>query len=137
MYIIARQIKFQKFWNAKLILNDIERLNPDFYPVPTKEVVSVNEGIKTDLVNITDGFLKKEKFIKVYNSCGKILHSSNPFGSIINYDYYEKQLAIYMEEIKLLLNSHLIKLLGCDNLYLVHMKEEGDEKVHFYIFNKI
>lgn len=26
--------KYAQYWNARLILQDIERLNPDFYPIP-------------------------------------------------------------------------------------------------------
>src|SRR5688572_32558483 len=29
---------FEKSWNARLILQDIERVNPEFYPRPVEEV---------------------------------------------------------------------------------------------------
>lgn len=131
-----RKIKFEKFWNLKFIIKDIERLNKDFYPKPIKEVPSLKPNTKRDLVDISEGFLTKEEFVKVYERCGKILHANNPFGSKANLDVYEKQITSWMGKIEILLNSHIIKLLDDDNLYLIHMKEEKDDLVHFYVFMK-
>ncbi|WP_027088944.1 hypothetical protein [Thomasclavelia saccharogumia] len=35
--------KFVKHYHTKRILNDLERINPDFYPVPTKRVTHENK----------------------------------------------------------------------------------------------
>jgi hypothetical protein len=41
--------KVSKAWNAGELLKELERVNPDFYPVPVIEVASNEPGVKTDL----------------------------------------------------------------------------------------
>jgi len=130
----SEQIKYQKYWHAERILNDIERLNPDFYPRPIIEIHSNRPNVKNDLIDKTDGFLTKTEFIKVYEKCGKIMHADNPFGSKVDLDYYEKQIADWLNKLIGLLNSHMIRLKGHDNFYLIHMHEERDDLVHGYNF---
>jgi hypothetical protein len=132
-----QQIKFQKFWHAKRIISDIERLNPDFYPKPIKEVPTSNPAIKNDLVELKTGFLTKEEFIKVYEKCGKIMHADNPFGSKTDLDYYEKQIKEWLFKTINLLNCHMIKLKGNEDFYLIHMQEKGDDLVHGYRFGRV
>ena len=126
--------KYEDFWNAKLILQDIERLNPEFYPIAVKEVPSLRPGVKNELVNKATGFLTREAFVKVYDKCGKLMHSHNPFGSHCDYDYYEKQIMEWEDLIIGLLNSHLIHIKGVDGFFLIHMQEEGRDDVHGYWF---
>ncbi|QIR76220.1 hypothetical protein FA592_08225 [Sulfurospirillum diekertiae] len=136
--IFLRQVQnLKKMWNAKLILKDIERLNPDFYPNPIYEKPSDLEGVENDLINIKEGYLNKEDFIKAYDACGKILHAENPLGHKIDYKYYETNILIWMGKIKLLLNCHTIKLLNDNNLYVVHMQEQGKESSTVYVFELI
>jgi len=119
--------KFSKCWNARLILQDIERLNPEFYPRPIQDV-------NGNLVAIESGFLTQRKFTKVYEKCGSILHAENPFGSKVDYGYYEKSIPSWLMQIMRLLNNHIIHLLDDPNIYVVHMKEERDDRVHAYTF---
>ena len=133
----AQNEKFAKVWNARLILNDIERLNSQFYPKPIREVPSAKPGILNDLQDITDGFLTKEDFLKVYEKCGAMMHSDNPYGGKTDYQYYDKSLPKWMEKIRVLLNSHIIRLINGENFYLIHMKEDRDDKVHGYTFGPV
>ncbi len=90
-----------------------------------------------DWQELKEGYLTKEDFLKVYEKCGKIMHADNPFGSKTDLDYYEKQIDIWINKIIRLLNSHLIKLVDDTNLYLIHMQEERDDKVHVYTFELV
>jgi hypothetical protein len=132
-----QQIKYQRFWHAERIISDIERLNPDFYPRPIIEVPSKKPFIKNDLVDMKDGFLTKEDFIKVYEKCGKIMHADNPFGSKTEFDYYEKQINEWNRKVIKLLNCHMIRLKNDDFFYLIHMQEKQDNLVHGYRFGKV
>ena len=125
---------FHKFWHGGRIMNDIEKVNPDFYPNPIEEILSQIEGVKYEWKNVKDGFLTKDDFVKTYEKCGKIMHADNPFGSKTDYSYYEKQISQWMTKISKLLKSHQIKLLSDNNLYLFHMAEKRDGKVHGYTF---
>jgi len=119
--------EFAKCWNAPHILKDIERINPHFYPQPFKD-------INGKFVDITSGFLTRKRFLKVYEKCGAILHADNPYGSKVDYAYYQKSIQTWLTEIMVLLGIHKITLLDDPNLYVVHMKEDRDDKVYAYTF---
>jgi hypothetical protein len=78
--------------------------------------------------------LNKDKFVDVLNQCGKMLHSANPFDENLDYAKYDKCIPIWMEEIRRLLNSHTVKLVNDDNIYLIHMREDRDDYAHGYVF---
>lgn len=130
-------LKYAQYWNAKYILSDIERLNPDFYPIPIIEVPSDKKNIVNDLQNKTSRYLTRDDFVSVYNKCGRMMHASNPFGSKYDYDFYNQKIAEWLNLIIELLNSHLIHIKGIDGFYLIHMQEDGKEDVHGYYFEKI
>lgn len=119
------QIKYHKFWNARLILKDIEKLNKDFYPKPV-----LND--KEKLVEIKEGVLTKENFIKVYEKLGKIMHNDNPFGSKTDYKHYEEEIAKWTKQITKLLERHLVKLKGSDGFYLIHLENEKNNRPCLY-----
>jgi hypothetical protein len=62
------------------------------------------------------------------------MHASNPYGSKIDYAFYEKNIPIWHKRIRNLLNSHQIILVNTSDIHLIHMKEAHDDKVHHYIF---
>jgi hypothetical protein len=131
------QIKYQKFWHAERILKDIERLNPDFYPKPITEVRSENPNIENSLEDKTEGFLTIKEFIKVYEKCGKMMHADNPFGSKVDFDFYERQIADWLANIMGLLNTHMIKLKGHEDFFLIQMHVQEDDLVHGYFFKEV
>ncbi len=129
--------KYEGYWNAKLILNDIERFNPEFYPIPVSEVPPTIPGAEKDLQTKITGFLTRDNFEKVYEKCGKMMHAYNPFGSKYDFDYYRNKVAEWHNLIIGLLNSHLIHLKGIDGYYLIHLMEDRDDKVHGYYFGRM
>lgn len=125
---------FSKCWNARYLFKDIERINPDFYPHPIVEVPSKQPGARMEWQDKKEGFLTKKEFLKLYEKCGAIMHAGNPYGSQVDYGYYEKNIQSWIDKVIGLLNSHTIRLFNDPNLYLVHMKEDRDDKVHHYVF---
>ena len=125
--------EFSKCWNAQYLLRDIERLNADFYPRPVIEVPSTQPGVKMEWRDKKDGFLTRDEFLKLYQKCGAIMHAGNPYGSQVDYGYYERNVQTWLTKITGLLNSHTIRLVNDKNLYLIHM-QENDGKVHHYVF---
>lgn len=57
--------KFASHWHAGRIMRDVESINPKFYPEPFREIPSQSQGVKNDLVPMTEGFLTKKDFISV------------------------------------------------------------------------
>ena len=125
---------FSKCWNAHYLLRDMERVNPDFYPRPIIEVPSQQPHAKMEWQDKKDGFLTNNEFLKLYEKCGAIMHAGNPYGSNVDFEYYGRNIQGWQDKIIGLLNSHTIRLVNDPNVYLLHMKEDRDEKVHHYVF---
>ena len=123
---------FAKTWNAELLLKDLERVNPDFYPQPVLEHRNPEVGIDAKLESMKSGFLTRKAFVKVYKKCGALVHASNPNGSKIDYLFYSSRFPIWRQEIVNLLRSHRIRLTGSETFYLVHVEERHDGKARHY-----
>ena len=80
-----------------------------------------------------DGWLSKEEFVELYNSCGAIVHADNPNGEKTDYADYEKKVPLWHKKITGLLNSHLIKLIDDPNIYLIQMGSP-EERPSYTIF---
>lgn len=126
--------KVSKAWNAGDLLRELEGVNSNFYPVPVVEIPSKIPGMASELKNRDADFLSKSDFSEVYGRCGVMAHAANPFGKGIAYQYYETVLPSWRAQVVNLLNCHQIHLLNRPGFYLIHMKEERDDKVHFYKF---
>jgi hypothetical protein len=127
--------RVSKAWNAGDLLKELEQVNPDFYPVPILEVPSKIPGVASEIRKRADtDYLTRSEFTEVYGRCGVMAHAANPFGKKIDYDYYQKILPHWQKQIMNLLNSHQIHLVGKPEIYLIHMKEDRDDRVHFYKF---
>jgi len=129
--------EFARFWNARRLLEDIERVNPGFYPEPIIEKLNPEPGVKTAWEKKESGFLTREDFVTLYKQCGAILHAENPYGLEVDYGVYERNAPMWRGKIIALLNCHLIHLVNDKNIYLVHMQEEQDGRVHHYTFGPV
>lgn len=119
--------KFAKNYHAERILRDLERVNKDFYPVPTKrKIVGLTPEGKSisEMIEIKEGFLNKEEFIKIYEKCGGMLHAINPYASTKNLDDIQKEFPEWLSKIAILINHHHIEL--CDGTALVGMLKRDD-----------
>ena len=120
-------------WNARLILADIERIHPDFFPKPI--VIDPTDEYKWN--DRTDDYLTKEKFVRIYERCGKFLHE-NPL-KMTNADIDNEYSKVWNEitEWRILiinlLNTHTIKLYNQKDLFYIAMNTE-DQPPHGNIF---
>jgi len=124
--------KFEKLWNAREILRDIKKVNPDFYPKPVNETKSEDPQIGFHLDKVISGYLTEKKFLKIYEKCGGIMHAANPFKNKFDYNYYKINIPFWVTEITTLLNIHLITLVNSREIYIVKMNVKTDGKVHAY-----
>lgn len=129
--------KLGKQWNGDAILKLVERINPDFYPVPVIERSSRHPAAKMELVEKTDGFLSRGEFSRLYNLCGDLMHADNPLGRKTNYHVFWEEGPVWESKILELLGCHKIRLVGQDGFYIVHMHEKRDERVHMYEFGRL
>ncbi|HLI30390.1 MAG TPA: hypothetical protein VKV79_04725 [Terriglobia bacterium] len=142
--LVANQDKYAKayasfatHWHAGRMLRDLEKINPHFYPKPVIEIPLTGPGPKTKLIERNTDYLSKNDFIEAYDKCSEIAHAANPYGSRIEYPDYKAKLPLWRTRIINLLNSHQIQLVDQTGFYLIHMKEERDERVHFYEFQPV
>jgi hypothetical protein len=115
--------EFASHWHAKRMLEALEKINPDFFPVPVQPAVQMRNGVKHLTIRV-DGFLTKDEFVSLYGKCGKILHARNPFTDedpIIQIGYSVKE---WVSRIQALLGFHYVHLVGGDK-WIVRIPQEG------------
>lgn len=78
-------------WNAKVMLREIGRINPKFYPVPGKQIIDPKTGKIKEVINITEGYLKREEFPGVYKKCSDAIHSHPFFKGSFDYNSLERE----------------------------------------------
>lgn len=127
--------KFATHWNARFLLRDLKRVNPDFYPKPVVESPSSDSRALHQLKERGPDYLTREEFEKAYEKISAIMHAANPYGSKVDLDYYLGRLPIWRTAILNLLNNHQVRLLNDRGFYVIHMKEDRDDKVHYYRFD--
>jgi len=139
--LVANKAEFSRmyansamYWRADLLLRDLERVNPGFYPHPILEIPSTDPKFVRKWVDKETGYLTKADFVKVYKKCAAVMHARNPYGRQFDYGYYQENIPVWRDQLIGLLNSHLIRLVDDTNLYIVHMQEDQDDKVHAYTF---
>ncbi len=132
-------------WHALDILRVIEQANPEFYPVPTKDGPRDEQGV-IQIVDKKGDFLTQEKFVTLYNACGEILHTRNPFSSrpAVRLDTKEacqrqiKAAGRWENRIIRLLTHHRFKVKDDETLYIAHTV--GEQHVfhvtEFELFSK-
>ena len=116
----------EKKWNARLILQDIERIHPDFYPIP----VDIDPNDKYRWLDKRKPYLTKELFVSVYKKCGKILHEDSVFKEDKDmdstYNQADKQINNWAFLIMNLLNTHIVHLYNKKDLFYITMGGEDD-----------
>jgi hypothetical protein len=113
--------KFAEHWNARSMLRDLERVNPDFYPQPIVQEPTTESGAVMRWLERPDDYLTKHRFIGVYEKCGGLMHAENPYAPARDYEYYKQQLKPWRNQTINLLNAHTVTLSGESNLYLFQM----------------
>lgn len=126
MYSQARK-KYASDWHAKKVLSLAETLNPNFYPVPINQVKVEGQEYVAEFQPIVDGFLTRDDFEVLYDICGGVLHSENPYGNTRKYDELWKSATVWALKIRNLLNSHEVHPVGNKRqFYLIQMGSDGD-----------
>ena len=115
--------KFAKHYHAERIMKDLERINPDFYPVPTKRVKHENKV--DEWIEIESGYLTKEELVKIYEKCGGMMHAQNPFASEKPLKEIQECFPEWLTKICILLDHHHIKLVGGE-VVIVGLMERRD-----------
>lgn len=114
--------KYYDNWNARLVFQDVERINPLFYPQPIS-INHHNDG-PDEFIALKSEYMTKDEAIKLYEKCGAFLHANNPYKNPVDFEYYRNNIDSWRSKIVRLLNVHLIKLLD-GNMYYVVMNDKS------------
>jgi hypothetical protein len=124
----AKHASFAAHWRAKDILAKMEKLNPDFYPVPFT-IEELGPGRK-HLTPIVDGVLTKEDFVFLYDRCSETIHELNPYAPGERLIDFRRPPYEWLKRVWLLLSNHFISFVGRDDRWLITMVDRSDGKVH-------
>jgi hypothetical protein len=124
----AVQPKFGMFNRARDILKELQRLNPDFYPVPLEPAVEQPDGTKR-FEAVADAFLTKSEFAVLYDGTSEIVHMQNPYST--NPAKLPTQYTIegWAVRIQTLLKCHRVHLIG-GGVWVVDIPVSGEIRLH-------
>ncbi|HIS89968.1 TPA: hypothetical protein IAA87_11190 [Candidatus Avigastranaerophilus faecigallinarum] len=132
--------KFSIDWNAKRIIETIEKVNKNFFPTAIYREQLDNEKIKYHWHKKVSNILTKDIYIKIYDEISNILHAQNPFKiDRINLDNLQQEALEYVNLIVNTLNEHNTYLcngniVNCNmNAFDPNSNEkEGKVSVHYF-----
>lgn len=111
---------FKTMWNAKLILKDIKRIHPQFFPMSISGTLSKNENGSWVMDEINHKPLTEETFCKIYDKCGAALHIPNPFSENENlFHELGEKIPMWLDQIYLTMENHMVFLYGTDLAYAI------------------
>lgn len=124
---------FAQHWNAKDMLTSLERINSDFYPAP----IYIKEKSKDGVLHIDfikHGYLTKDQFVSLYNMCGGVLHSKNPYASRRTATLKKSDANKWLIRIVKLLAFHRARFVQGEAGWLVVLEHESDGNVQAFAF---
>jgi hypothetical protein len=117
--------KIGKQWAANKIMDELNALHPDFYPVPIK---SKRTDFRVGVMR-TDSPLPKGALIKLYGKCGDALHR----GSLKKLLSQKTPVQIHYPDITAiaqkfnnLLSSHIVLMQGGKMMFLCTLRNAND-----------
>jgi hypothetical protein len=122
---------FAQSWRVKKLLDRIENVHPDFYPKPIS-FPTVDTGRVRHMLDVVDGYLTKDDLAFLYDTCSDVLHTWNPFRLGPRVVETHRPLAEWVQRIMRLLDVHLIRLAGQQDVWVVLMNDATDGKVRVW-----
>lgn len=120
---------FEKHYKADELLKSLRKLNPKFYPEPIVEKEVADPRVKHDLSPRRRDYLNENDLNEAYLKCGTLMHAAKPFGDEIDYAYYQARFPIWRQRFVNLLNNHIVHMIGDGGFWVIHMQEEGHDRV--------
>jgi hypothetical protein len=131
-----RHSNFARHYHAKHIIRDIEKLNPNFYPIPVRQVGDVAPGIQ-GIDHILDGFMTKDELIKIYDECSELMHAENPFSTPKDFKTLYSKFPNWLNRISILLKMHTVQHFDINWQIWAIMKVKEDGRAHAYLFQRL
>jgi hypothetical protein len=113
----TRNLRKAKY--ADDIVNQLEVLNPHFYPQPVRQVDTGSGGLGIE--DIASGFLTKAELCKLVGKCGANLHRGSAKSLLSPRTLTPKAIAEWARKIRTLLDIHWFRLPSGEPHYLCSM----------------
>jgi hypothetical protein len=111
----------EREWNATRILERVEKIHPDFYPLPVRPVRLAPNRVHFDVV--ADGFLTRDEFVFLYDRCSDVIHDWNPFREGPLVVQFERPIGEWAQRIERLLAFHRIRLVDQADILVVELRD--------------
>jgi hypothetical protein len=111
----AARAGFANEWNARRMLGFVEKVNPNFYPVPLQPPRETSPGRKF-FDRVMDGFLTKEEFATLYDGSAEVLHCPNPYAPSTPTIDSRHTVDEWSRRIKALLSWHFVQLVDVQGI---------------------
>ena len=120
-----QRANFASDWNAKRIVEVLERVNPRFYPEPSNSEPLGDEHLADyNLQPVTD-YLTRDDFILLFDQCSDLLHAANPYAEDQpqegQHEEFLGEAPNWRRRVISLLNHHQIHPLDTDTMFIVQM----------------
>lgn len=128
---IKVQSNIEKEWDATKIRKILDKIHPDFYPVPFERFVEQSTGNQKK-ERVRSGYLTKDECITLIGRCGGILHGFNPYNDnkvFKEIAAIENNFPDWQKKLRKLLKAHEIKLSGTDKQLWVYMAYGPEHQV--------
>lgn len=119
---------FAKAWRVKQLLARLAAVHPDFFPKPVAFSM-LDTGRGKHLVDVLDGFLTKEDFEFLYDTCSEVLHTWNPFRPGPFTLNSKRPFSEWVNRIQRLLDLHYIRLYEGASVWVVQMQHPETGRV--------
>ena len=118
---------FAEDWRLGRVVQKLRHVNPNFFPVPMSAPYEVSPGHKQAGPSLALA-ITEDELVALYNICGRILHSRNPFSTVAATHQLGYSVDEWLARLEGLLRWHRIQLVG-GALWLVNVPEIGDVHV--------
>jgi hypothetical protein len=118
---------FAQHWKPAKMLDTLEKINSNFYPLALEPFEVTSAGVK-HFPPATDGFMTKNEFISLYNTCSDVLHKQNPYSKRDPTIFTGYSVQVWVHRIRRLLACHSVELANRD-LWVVIIPNSGSVQV--------
>ena len=132
-----QRANFSTDWNAKRIVDTLDRVNSKFYPVPSKPVrLSAEDDLVDYDFQPVSEYLTRDDYILLFDKCSDLLHAANPYSnSQPPYGQFMNEALEWLRKTMALLNHREIFPLDTDLMFVVQMGR-ADQNVSLTEFVK-
>lgn len=132
--------KLKKAYKPKRILERLESINPEYYPIPMVENVEGSHGRFRDTYDRPEGdWLTREEAIEVHGTLNDSLHQT--LKKFIDHPINIRESYEFTTEISTkiinLLSHHQISVIDENKMYRVLMQSSDDGEIHLAEFQRI